>query len=179
MTAKDKKDPQSSAEEAVFLEMFYQKYSDRLFNYAYGFLKSKHETEEAVQDIFVIFWKNKHSIHEKGAYESYLFRIAKHHLLNLLRKKAREDVVSYEPNEHVQLQWSVEKSFIYHEQLDTAALIIEKLPPRRKEVYELKKSDQLTNKQIAQKLQISTTMVEKHWRNAMISIKGQLGLIEK
>lgn len=162
-------------EEVVFLEIFYQKYSDRLLNYAFGFLKSKEETEEAVQDIFVKFWSKRHTIESSDAYEAYLFVMAKRHLLNLLRKKARESFVTFEIHKHTKEERSVEHQYIYEEQLKYVEKIIEEFPPKRKLVYELKKNQGLTNKQIADKMQISTTMVEKHWRIAVSTLKDHLG----
>ncbi|MFY0653931.1 MAG: sigma-70 family RNA polymerase sigma factor [Cyclobacteriaceae bacterium] len=164
-------------EELVFLEMFYHKYVDRLLNYSYGFLKSKVETEEAVQDIFVKFWNKRSSVDDEEAYEAYLFTIAKHHLLNLLRKKAKESFVVYESEKHSKKVGSVELQFIYQEQIHEAEQIVSAFPEKRKLVYELKQEQGLTNKQIAKKMEISTTMVEKHWRKALGTLKDHFSNI--
>tara|TARA_R110000868_G_scaffold67313_2_gene199869 strand:- start:77 stop:352 length:276 start_codon:yes stop_codon:yes gene_type:complete len=69
---------------------------------------------------------------------------------------------------------SVEHQFIYKEQLKEAEYIVQNFPEKRKMVYELKHHEGLTNRQIAEKMEISTTMVEKHWRNAISTLKDHL-----
>lgn len=163
-----------SREESILLEMFYQKYSNKLLNYSFGFLKSKEETEEAVQDIFVKFWNKKHHIQEIDAYEPYLFKIAKHHLLNLLRKKAENNMIAFDSQKHSQKVRSVEHQIIFEEQFQSAKEVIDNFPPKRKLVYDYKRNEGLTNKQIADKMNISTTMVEKHWKIAVTTLKEHI-----
>ncbi|MDN5211808.1 sigma-70 family RNA polymerase sigma factor [Fulvivirgaceae bacterium BMA12] len=162
----------------LFLENFYYKNADKIFSFALGFLKSKEEAEEAVQDIFVKFWRQRDQIKDIEAYQGYLYKIAKHHLLNCIRKKAKDKIKYYELENNLKSFQSVEGQYIFDELYQQANDAISQLPPRRKQVYELKRNEGLTNRQIAEKMNISETMVEKHWRLAVSTIKDYLQLAE-
>lgn len=156
----------------VRFEDFYDQYVETLLRYCYGYLKSWTEAEEAVHDIMLKFWKNVNRIESHQAAKSYLFKLCKHHLLNLLRDKARYSTLPLldETNEPIATQ-SVEHQYVYMEALGRANNTIAQLPPKRKMVYELKVKSGLTNNQIASKMAISTTMVEKHWQKAVNQIR--------
>lgn len=168
-----------SKEELLLFKAFYSQHVNKLLNYAMGFLKSREETEEAVQDIFIKFWNNKEKIKDNEAREAYLFNIAHNHLLNCLRKKAKVFQKSI-PLEDLKLQVSdnidLESELILDEQMQQVKMIIKSLSPEKQLIFELKQFKSMTNKQIAEQLSISTSMVEKHWRQINQAIKSELGL---
>jgi RNA polymerase sigma factor (sigma-70 family) len=59
----------------AFNQLFYA-YSSKLYHFAYGYLKSKEEAEEMVQDIFSKIWDKRVEIREEYQFRSYLFSIS-------------------------------------------------------------------------------------------------------
>lgn len=167
----------TSIKELEFFEKLYKQFAGRLYHFALGFLKSKEEAEEAVHDIFIKFWKKKKDIRDREVFKTYLFVLAKNHLLNLIRDKAKMKYETFDNEKYRANGYSAERLFIYNEELQSLEQLIECFPPKRKQVYELKKDQGLTNRQIADKLNISTTMVEKHWKLAVGTLKSHMNKV--
>ncbi len=165
-------------QENISLEELYELHAEGIFAFAYGFLKSKEEAEEAVQDIFIKFWNNKDRLKDPNACKPYLYRIAKNYLLNCLRKKARAKIEYKEIQNDIISFTSSEDLFIYNELYCQAQEAIKQLPPKRKQVFQLKYEGELSNREIARQMDISVTMVEKHWRQAVHFIKNRSEIIE-
>lgn len=156
-----------------FFDKVFKDEADKLLNFAYGLLKDYQEAEDAVQDIFIKFWRNQGMIKHEGAYRSYLYKIARNHLLNCLRDRARKYNRLQLPQD-IRSDISTESPVICKELNELAETAISGFPPRRKQVYQLKKDLGLTNQQIAQRMGISVIMVQKHWRLALRSIKEHI-----
>src|SRR5450759_5362914 len=63
----------------------YKEYSGRLYSFALGYLKSKDESEELVQEVFTIIWDKRADLKEELSFKSFLFTIA----FNIIRKHFR------------------------------------------------------------------------------------------
>jgi RNA polymerase sigma-70 factor (ECF subfamily) len=57
------------------------------------------------------------------------------------------------------------------EHLDRLAIIVGKLPPKCRSVFIMRKIDDLSHAEIAERLGISRNMVEKHLRNALLALQ--------
>ena len=68
-------------------DQIFKKYGDRLFGFAFSYLKSKEETEGLVQDVFLKIWENRKNLKKESSLKSYLFTIAYHNMCRLFRKK--------------------------------------------------------------------------------------------
>ena len=63
----------------------YNWYSNRLYRFALGYLKSEAEVEELVQEVFTIIWEKRTGLKDELSFKSFLFTIA----FNLIRKHFR------------------------------------------------------------------------------------------
>lgn len=57
------------------------------------------------------------------------------------------------------------------EHLEQMAVIVNKLPPKCRTVFIMRKIDELSHTEIAERLGISRNMVEKHLRNALLALQ--------
>lgn len=76
------------------LKELYDRYSGKMFRYAYFILKNKHNAEDCVQDVFM-------KLHDKAAtykpgkrFSPWIYRIARHTALNLIRDEKIGKMVS-------------------------------------------------------------------------------------
>ncbi len=68
----------------------YKEYSQQVYSYAFGIVKSREISKSIVQEVFIIFWDNKKNIKDFKALESFLFDVMHRLLIKHLEvKKAK------------------------------------------------------------------------------------------
>jgi RNA polymerase sigma-70 factor (ECF subfamily) len=155
---------------------FFVDYGNRLYYFAYGYLKSKVEAEGVVQEVFLRIWRNRKQINPELSFKAYLFKIAYHYIIELFeqntkrqsyRHKILEEAVEFtdETNERLNYQMLLEK----------VESLIQKLPARQKEILLKRKKEGLPVKEIAIQLGISPKTVENHLTEAIRNLKSGLG----
>ena len=150
-------------------------YSNKLFWFVYGYLKSKEEAEEIVQDVFLKVWDQRHGLDEKRSFSSYLFTIAKNQVFNVLRKKVSEKkYLTFQLNTAEAAHNPVEKELRFREIEKISNEAIEKLPPRRKMVFLLSRDKGMSYQEIANHLGVSIKTVENHMSLALKFLKDYL-----
>ena len=157
-------------------DQLFKKYSKRLYGFAIGYLKSREDAEELVQDIFIKVWENRADLDENQSFNSYLFTIAKNTILNHFRKKANQQSYINYIKHHTKLMHSkTEEDIIYSDLYDHTRIVIDQLPSRRREIFLLNREHGYTNEEIAKRLNISKKTVENQITHAMKFIREKLG----
>lgn len=155
------------------LKEVYSRHWKNIFIIAFSFLKSKEDAEDAVQDIFMLFWNKKDYLDQNADYKPYLFRIAKNSLVNIVRSGVRQASSEMVDRTHPSSS-ATEELVEFNELSKFVEEAIDKLPPKRKLVFDLKRNQGFTKNQIAVEMGISITMVEKQLRLANSFIKNYL-----
>ncbi len=166
------------SDEAAF-EAIYEKYSAQLFVHILRFVKDRDATEDLLQDVFIKAWNSRASIDPEQAYGAYLFTIAKHTVYNHFRKASLDvQVAAYIASQSSELYRHVEED-LHVRELDAAVQsAIDRLPPKRREVYIRCKIDGQSYQQVADELGCSVAAVNAHIVKATKAIKSQLGLTD-
>lgn len=156
-------------------ESIYQMYSKRLYAYSFQLTKSSEDAEEIVQEVFIKLWVNRAQIRQEETLRSLLFIMSKHSFINAYRAKINhpvyeeyidyKDVISIE-NAHQQLE--------YEEFLGIFRKSMEELPLTQKRVIQLSRIEQLTNKEIADKLTLSEQTVKNQLSLGLKSLREML-----
>ena len=156
-------------------EALFAKYHKRLYAYIFNMLQSKEDTEEIVQDAFVKIWEHREQYIEDYPFNVFLFKIAKNSFLNFIRKKVNKSVVE----EH--FDWIMEhresptdEYLIYRETKLIVDKIIETLPPKRREIFVLRRIDGLSRTEISERLGISIITVDSQLMKANKFVKDEL-----
>lgn len=157
------------------LRFFFDKYYDNLCNYVNLYIHDSSVSEDIVQDIFIYFWEKRGSIRMDTSVKSYLFRSSRNKYLNYIRNEKchqsiKKDVKSY-------TETSVNQDELLIDSLQLEGIInssIDNLPPRCREVYLLRKNDDLSYKEIASRMEISEKTVENQMTIALKKLKEQL-----
>ena len=160
----------------AFEELFHL-YSGKLYNFVMKLsLGNTYMSEEMVQRTFIKVWETHSFINPDKSFISYLCTIAKNMLLNEYEHQTieyiyREYILNFQPNKDDVTEKEVDRSLL-EEYID---YLIEMLPPARKQVFILSRKEMLTNKEIAERLEISESTVQTQMSKAVSFMKEQLG----
>ncbi len=157
-------------------DLVYRAYSKRLYRFVYGIIKTEIDAEEIVQEVFVKIWESHEKIDNFALFDSYLFTIAYNSTISLIRKKLSEKkYIQYIKSLQIPPQQkSAEINSDFEILSEKVNKLIGKLPPRQKEVFKLHRENELTYRQIAEKLDISVNTVENHMSKALKFLRNNL-----
>lgn len=142
-------------------DKLYSLYKRKLYSFAFGYLKSREEAEDIMQEVFIKVWMNREAIDESRSFNAYLFTISKNSILNYFRKKSNEHTYIDDIKKITNLTHNETSENMEYDDLRLKAnRIIDKLKPRQKEIYILSKEKGLSNAEIAERLGISKKSVE-------------------
>jgi len=161
--------------DVIAFDAIFNKYHKKVYYFAYSYLKSKEEAEDVVQEVFFNLWKCRHQINEYYVFSKYLFKITYNETCKKFRKQASDKrqldmVLQSVTNEDTSTNLEIE----YNNLLETANLLIAKLPTRQKEILLLSINEHLENEQIANKLHISQKSVSNYLTRAKSSLRKSL-----
>lgn len=163
-----------NGDEKAFDQLF-NKYSPRLYNFSVKYLKSAKEAEEVVQEVFLYIWDKRDGLKPDNSFNAYIFTIAYNIVKKYFIKKARDNAFKDELiYSNLQNENNLDKIIDYKFLLEKVELIIDALPPRRKEIYLKRKYNGLSVKQIADELGISPNTVENQLASAQKQIQKEL-----
>lgn len=159
---------------AAFDSLF-EVYSSRLYTFALKYLKSESDAEELVQEVFIKVWENRKSLKTELSFKAYLFKIS----LNLIRRHFNKKAITLRYFESLQHDRPINNDpLLNNEDYETVIqrinLIIEEMPPRRREIFIKSKMDGKSSKQIAAELGISSGTVDNHISEAIQQLRSRL-----
>jgi len=134
-----------------------------------------HETtivEELALDIFTYVWENRQTLNIQISLKAYLFQSARNKCLNVLRQKKL--TVSLNPTD-MDFEETDVMSLETEELYNLIQEAIMALPDKCRDVFQLSRTENLSNKEIAEQLNISVKTVEAQITKALKRIKEFLG----
>ncbi|MBI9063764.1 MAG: RNA polymerase sigma-70 factor [Marinilabiliaceae bacterium] len=162
-------------EDAKAFEDLYKMYGRRLYVFAFDYLKSKDDAEEVVQEVFVKIWEKRFQLKQQESIRGYIFTIAYNAIRKAFVKKGREE-------KNIQLftqsllndSDDSQSEINYSEMMLKIDQIVDQMPDRRREVFNLSKKEGLTNSEIATYLNLSEKTVKNQITLAFQTIREQL-----
>lgn len=145
----------------------YSRHWESMYKAAFFILKDADSCKDIVQDIFIWIWEHRHSLHIVNL-NAYLRAAVKFKVANYIRSgNIRESFF----NELAALRFSQQNPYEYlveFKQLKEIILqAISDLPDRCREIYQLSRDGELSNQEIADRLQISVKTVENQMTIAL------------
>ena len=157
------------------LEQLYDFFYPRLYEFSKSFLKQEQDIDDILQEVFIRIWLNRKKIKDPATFDSYIFTITRNLLLNKLRSRLNNQKLKEEIR-----KLSIAKEFEnldlvqYQELKSRVEELINQLPERQKEVFVLSRTEGMSHKEIAAKMEITTKTVEYHISLAIKFLKEKL-----
>lgn len=135
---------------------------------------SSEVAEDILHDLFMSVWKNREMIEQIESLPAYLFSSCRYLILAHYRKNLKLKVSSLDFDE-LELEdetVAIEDRLYYRYIIDIVAKEVENLPEKCREVFKLSRDFYMSNKAIAQQLNISESTVEKHINKAIKHLRA-------
>ena len=156
-------------------EYLFKTYYPRLRGYAIRFVEDEETARDIIQECFLRFWE-KRALLSAVSVTSLLFAMVRNGCLTYLKhlsiveKHQIEYLESVDGEERLyysDFALDAEHKLLYDELQEQINIVIGQLPERSREIFLMSRFKGLKNREIADKLQISTTAVEKHIAKAL------------
>ncbi len=142
--------------------------------FALGFIKNQTDADDIVQTVFIKLWTKRQMLQKVENFDTYLYTITKHTVLNHLaaRKAFTVDITtlrdtgSCEPSPQKQIEAEDLKLLI--------DMIVANMPSQRQTVYRMSREEGLSNDEIAERLGLQKKTVENHLNLALGEIRKML-----
>ncbi|WP_163712615.1 RNA polymerase sigma factor [Mangrovibacterium lignilyticum] len=156
-------------------ELLFHRYKNKLNGFVMKLAPSQIDPDEVVQKVFIKVWIQRDKVKPEKSFSSFLFTIAKHELVDQLRNAINRKLyfVGDEAISDLLISDSTaETAKIELEEKVTG--LIEKLPDRRRQIFEMSRYNGLTYRQIAEELGISENTVDTQIRLALNFIRKEV-----
>ncbi|HBO24116.1 MAG TPA: RNA polymerase subunit sigma [Providencia sp.] len=157
----------------------YQSTYSQLVRFFRNRLDNSNDADDLSQDVFTL-WLNRKEQSPIKESRAYLFKIANHVLIDHWRRNQRQsksetsiDDIGFE-HSFEQTQEDPSEILEHQQRIQRLGEAIDLLPPRRREAFLLYRFDGLSQSEIAERMEISISMVEKHIAAALVHCKKHL-----
>lgn len=156
-------------------EQLYIAHAKRVYRICFSFVKDPELAKEMTQDIFTSIWERRNNLVIKESYEQYLTKAAKLQVFQHFRKKATQAKFLDQSRENICHHTNCTENQIYYKDLsEEINQIMDRLPCRCREVFEMSRNQGMSNAEIASSLLISVKAVEKHMTKALTVFRKSL-----
>lgn len=163
---------------AAFHEI-YERYSGVLYNFAIKKLQQEEEAKDVVQDIFITMWNRHTELAIHSSLSGYLFKSVSNRALTLFTHKKYESVYIASFDSYLLARQTPQADELVREK--ELQLIIQReidaLPEKMREIFRLSRHEQLSHKEIGERLGISELTSKTQVKRALRQLRMRLGLL--
>lgn len=158
----------------ILFGVLYERFAHIVYNKCYGFTKTKEESQDLTQEVFVKLYVKLSSFSGKSKFSTWLYAFTYNMCVDYVNKNVLQKVHSndLEPEnfEHLHLQTEVEDSLLFQLKEKTLKKALEIITPEDKMILLLKYQDDFSIKNIMEVLEISESAVKMRLKRAKARI---------
>lgn len=159
-------------------KLLYERLWESLYIKAFSMLGDKDLAKDIIQNVWISFWERRLEIKNDNI-EGYLMNAVRFKIYNEFRNLKYQHNLMQEfvyQLKSTPVTNNVEDLINFNATKKQIDVIVNRLPKRCKEVFELSRYEGMRNNEIAKKLNISQRTVETHISNALKILKSNLAL---
>jgi len=150
-------------------EQLYRLFSNKLFAVSLKYSSSYQQAEDNLQDAFLMIFKKIGQYKDKGSFEGWMKRVVINTALQKYRKQSVFEIVREDHLQEPEIEVDEDRVSV-----DFLLKIIQELPDRYRQVFNLYALDGYSHKEISALLDISTGTSKSNLARARIILKEKI-----
>lgn len=160
-------------------EWLYNKYWSQVYNFTRLYITTTDESKEIVQEVFVKIWESREQVDEKNNFRGFLFIITRNLIFNIKRDNLNKEyyklsVLEAFSQNNLKDYYEVEEELYATELGQYINLLIDGLPEKQKQIFLLSRKKHLTNKEIAEQMNLSVKSIEGYLTKTLKFLKQNI-----
>lgn len=162
-------------------ERFYASNFPKVRNFAWLLTKSEADAEDIAQSIFLKLWMRPDLWESEESMSGYLYVVTRNEIFAMFKhQRIEREYEERMTNSHLLDELWAENTtqpleeIYYKEKLLLIEMALKKMPPRRREVFEMSRFEGLSNKEIALRLDMPVRTVEDHIYKTLLELRKVL-----
>lgn len=155
----------------------YNKYWKQVYNFSRLYLTDKESAKEVVQEVFIKIWESRDFMRQEDNFKGLLFIITRNLIFNQHRKSLNEDFYKMTVISAMENSYDIEEEIEAKNLSDYIDLLINELPLRRREIFNLSRKENKSYKEIAELLHISEKTVENQISEALKYLRKNISML--
>jgi len=165
-----------------------ERYQDMIFRTCIGFVHQKEDADDLSQEVFIQVYQSLSGFKGESSFSTWIYRFAVNASLNKLRKSSRNFILQrldnlISPERELKLMLPVnedpETLLINEEHRNRVRRAVDSLPENQRTAIVLSKYDDLSQKQIAEIMNISEGAVEALIQRGKANLRKKLSPYQK
>ena len=175
LTTADDRSLLTAKEEQTAFRILYDRYWEQLYRKALSRIDNCADAEDVVQEVFISLWRNRESIDIKDTLSPYLFTALRYCIIKTIYRKAKKGIYVPLPVDGLQCDEQPSEEILDYKDLQQAInREIDGLPERMQEIYRLSRYENLSSREIAQKLHLSEQTVKNTLTTTLRKLRVRL-----
>lgn len=158
-------------DERAFNELI-KRYQSQIYWFARRMLGDHYEADEITQQTIIILYKKLETFRYDSALSTWIYRIVRNRTLNLIKLKKLKSFIGLDSDDvkNVSEKTDIIKNYEDRERIGKVKKILEKLPPRQREVFILRHFQDLSYDEIAKitKKSVGSLKASFHFATAKV-----------
>lgn len=167
---------QIKANNGSAFDALYDKYWERVYNAAYKRLKDADYAKDITQDIFMQIW-NKRKEMDIGHFAPYLFTAVRNNVFKWMQKEQKFTPIPELLAHLAEAKDQTDAELLRKEFMHRYEALVNTLTPAQQEIFRMRFHDDLTTKEIAEKLNITRKTVQNQLGKSVIQLRDSLDLL--
>lgn len=162
-----------SDDNGLAFNTLFTRYYKKLCYYANQITNNGEMAEEIVQELYIRIWENRKTLAVEKSVKAYLYRSTYNRSVNAIRDNKKFAVADADIL-NIESYHNADNDILYFELEAKLFEIIDAFPEKQRNVFILKRFDNLSYKEIAAELNMSERMVEKYLSNSIKLLREAL-----
>ncbi|HBG41235.1 MAG TPA: RNA polymerase sigma-70 factor [Porphyromonadaceae bacterium] len=167
---------------SLFNELF-DNYYRQFVRFAIGYLKDSTMAEDYVSEAFIAYWENRNTLTADTNPPAYILAIVKNKCINHLQREQMRQRVEKQLSDHSlwalttrinTLEACNPEMIFSNEVKEIIDRTLSDLPEKTRQIFLLSRNEDLSHKEIAERITLSTKAIEFHISKALAALRISL-----